>query len=85
MTRAHIVLPDELIRQVDAAVGKRKRSRFVADALREKLKREALLIALEKTAGILSAESHPEWATSRKAAAWVHETRRTGERTERGR
>lgn len=85
MTRAHVVLPDELIRQVDATVGIRKRSRYIADALREKLKRDALLRALDRAAGVLTAEVYPEWATSRKAAAWVRETRRSGERADRDR
>ena len=85
MTRAHVVLPDELIRQVDAEVGKRQRSRYIADALREKLRRDKLLRALDNAAGILTARAYPEWATSRKAAAWVRETRRSGEHADRDR
>jgi metal-responsive CopG/Arc/MetJ family transcriptional regulator len=77
--RAHMVLPEALVKQVDAVVGKRKRSRFVEEAVREKLRREGLLAALKETAGALSEESHPEWATSEKAAAWVRESRRQDE------
>ncbi|MBM3924994.1 MAG: hypothetical protein FJ320_03260 [SAR202 cluster bacterium] len=77
--RTHLILPDDLVKQVDATVGKRKRSRFVEEAVREKLRREALLAALSATAGMLSAEDHPQWAASKQAAAWVRESRRRDE------
>lgn len=73
--RTHLILSDEVVKKIDEAVGKRKRSGFVEEAVREKLKREALLLALAATAGMLSAEEHPEWATPEKAAAWVRESR----------
>lgn len=34
------------------------------------LKKEALLAALQETAGSLSAQDHPEWATGEKVYAW---------------
>jgi len=77
--RTHVVLPDRLIEEIDGTVGKRKRSRFVEEAIREKLKRGALLKALKETAGILSPEEYPEWETSDKAAAWIRESRRHDE------
>jgi metal-responsive CopG/Arc/MetJ family transcriptional regulator len=77
--RAHLILPDELVERVDALVGKRKRSRFVEEAVRERLRREALTAALEGTAGALSMEKHPDWATPDKAAAWVRASRHQGD------
>ena len=62
-------LREDLASEVDAKVGRAKRSRFVTEAVREKLRKENLLSALEKTAGILSAEEHPEWATPEKVAS----------------
>jgi len=79
--RTHIVLAEELVKDIDKLVGKRKRSRFVEDAAREKLNREKLLSALEETAGIISAEEYPDWGTTGKVAAWVRDSRR--EDTER--
>ena len=73
--RAHIVLPDKLTEEIDGIVGKRKRSRFVEDAIREKLKKKALLEALSETAGVLAAEEYPEWETPERAAAWVRQSR----------
>jgi metal-responsive CopG/Arc/MetJ family transcriptional regulator len=73
--RTHIVLPDELVKEIDNFVSKRKRSRFIEEAVKEKLKREALLNALGETAGTLSAEEHHEWETEEEVAAWVRESR----------
>ncbi len=73
--RTHVMFPDELVKDVDRLVGRRKRSRFVTDAVREKLRRERLLSALGETAGIISAEEYPEWATTEKVAAWVRKSR----------
>ncbi|MBI2918093.1 MAG: hypothetical protein HYY01_08870 [Chloroflexi bacterium] len=73
--RTHLVLSEELVREIDALVGKRQRSRFVEEAARDKLKRERLLKALRETAGILSAEDHPEWATREDVYAWVRKLR----------
>jgi len=35
--RAHVVLPEELVREVDRLTGPRKRSQFIEDAVRMKL------------------------------------------------
>lgn len=74
--RTHVILPEELVKAVDAHAGKGKRSQFFEEAIREKLRIEVLLSALEKTAGMLSAEDHPEWDTPEHVAAWVRESRR---------
>ena len=44
--RTHLILPDELVQQVDSLVGKGKRSKFVEDAVREAVRREKLLEAI---------------------------------------
>lgn len=78
--RAHLVLPDDLVEEVDALVGKRRRSAFFAEAARERLRRERLRQAMRETAGSIKAEDHPEWSTSRKVAAWVRKQRRQSSR-----
>jgi hypothetical protein len=77
--RTHLILPDRLIAEIDSLVGKRKRSRFVEEAIREKLKKRVLLKGLKDTAGILSAEEYPAWETPDKTAAWVRELRQSDE------
>ena len=78
--RTHLILSEELVKRVDNLVGKRKRSRFVEEAVGEKLRREAVIDALKQTAGMLSAEEHPEWKTPEKVANWVRESRRRDEK-----
>lgn len=73
--RTHLVLSEEIVREIDALVGKRRRSRYVEEAVKERLRRDALTKALEETAGCLSAEDHPEWATTEDVAAWVRRQR----------
>ena len=64
---------------MDNSVGRRKRSRFIKQALKEKLRKEALLDALKDTAGALSSEEHPEWETREKVATCVRESRQEKE------
>jgi Arc/MetJ family transcription regulator len=77
--RTHIVVPEELIAEVDRVAGKRKRSRFVEEAVREKLARTALDAALAETAGIVSPTDYPEWETPEKVSAWVQAGRQEDE------
>ncbi len=83
--RAHVVLPDDLVDEIDRLVGKRRRSAFIAEAARDRVRREGLLRALKETAGILKAEDYPEWATPAKVARWVRKIRRESERAGRRR
>jgi len=69
--RTHVVVPGELIQAVDRVAGKRRRSRFVEEAIREKLSRQLLSAALAATAGALSPADYPEWDTPEKVSAWV--------------
>jgi metal-responsive CopG/Arc/MetJ family transcriptional regulator len=82
--RTHVVLPRDLVTTVDSLAGKRTRSEFVEEALREKVARERLGKALAETAGSLNLADHPEWATPEKVSAWVHNMRNEeNEATER--
>ncbi len=78
--RTHIILPDDLVEAMDGLVGKRRRSAFVAEAIRERVRREQLRRALKESAGILKEADYPEWATPAKVARWVRKIRREGER-----
>ena len=73
--RTNLLLPKELVEEVDHFAGARGRSRYVAEALRARLKRDRLGEMIEKTAGVLRPEDYPEWATSEKVVAWVRARR----------
>jgi metal-responsive CopG/Arc/MetJ family transcriptional regulator len=71
MMRTHVLLPVDLVDEIDAVVGQRKRSRFIAEAVAEKLRRsrlESALDELERTPAVLEV---PGWETSESAAQWV--------------
>ena len=79
MVRAHVVLPEDLLKEVDQVAGKRGRSRFVEAAIREKLSREAVAAALREAAGSLDLAHYPEWQTPEEVSAWVRASRRADE------
>ncbi|MBI2940851.1 MAG: hypothetical protein HYY04_10480 [Chloroflexi bacterium] len=71
MVRTHVVLPDDLVRDIDRLVGKRRRSEFLAAAAYERIRRLALGETLIRGAGILKEKDYPHWATPEKVSAWV--------------
>ena len=52
LARTNLTLPEDLLRDVDAVAGPRGRSRYVAEAVRQRLKRDRLRRAVEESAGI---------------------------------
>ena len=82
--RAHVVLPEDLIEKIDQVAGRRRRSRFVESAIREKLARETLTRALEDSSGAVEAAGYAEWATPELTSQWVAERRRADEQRQAG-
>lgn len=75
MARAHVVMSDEVLDEVDERVGERGRSRFVEEAVREKLARLHLEEELRKTRGIARGKGYEHWRDRRSATAWVRKAR----------
>lgn len=73
--RTNLLLPEELVREVDRIAGPRNRSRFFAEAAAAKVKRERLRLAFEQAAGIAKTEDYPHWATSEDVVRWVRARR----------
>ena len=76
--RAHIVLPQELIEEIDAVVGPRGRSAFLVETARAELRRRRLLTFLRDDQPAWSEKDHPELAAG--ASAWVRRLRSEGEK-----
>jgi Arc/MetJ-type ribon-helix-helix transcriptional regulator len=76
--RTHIVIPEELATQIDALVGKRRRSQFLTEAAKRELQRLRQLKALESARGAWKDKAHPELA--RGAVRWVKTLRRENEK-----
>ena len=79
--RAHVVLPDELLADVDALVGPRGRSAFLAEVIREAVNRRRLLTFLGSKEPVLKDEDYPEFQDG--ADAWVRQMRDESLRLER--
>lgn len=70
--RLHISLDDELVRALDGRVGQRRRSTFIAAAVRRALDDERRWEDIEGAMGALSDAEHA-WDTD--PAGWVREQR----------
>ena len=80
-TRTHVILPSEVVREIDALVGKRGRSAFLAEVARQEVARRKLLAILDRPGPVWRSEDHPE--LKHGAAAWVSKMRREEERARR--
>lgn len=78
--RTHVVMPKEVVAEVDRLVGSRHRSEFVTEAVEEKLRQERLKEAAHRLAGSLAHGGIPEWDTSESAAEWVRSLRRESDK-----
>ena len=72
---ANLSLPPDLVDEVDALAGRRNRSAFVEAAIRDRLRRERLRLAMARAAGAWTAKEYPEFETPEQVAAWVRERR----------
>jgi metal-responsive CopG/Arc/MetJ family transcriptional regulator len=54
LARTNLTLPADLLAQVDDLAGPRGRSRYVAEAVAQRLKRDKLGHAIRSTAGVIS-------------------------------
>jgi hypothetical protein len=75
--RAHVVLPNDLVSEIDKIAGSRGRSAFLADLARREIKRRRLLELFKRKEPIWKDKDHPELKGG--AAAWVREMRAQSE------
>ena len=71
--RLHITLADEVVRELDRRVGPRRRSGFIAAAVRTALDDERRWDLVELSLGAVASQGH-EW--DHDPAAWVRQQRR---------
>jgi hypothetical protein len=75
MMRTQVVIPKDIIQDIDDLVGRRDRNRFLVEAVEEKLRRVRQRVALERVAGSLGDVDVPGWETPEDAASWVNASR----------
>lgn len=69
LARTNLTLPEELMAEVDELAGPRGRSRYVAEAVAQRVKRDKLGKAIRETAGIMVGS--PGWMSPDEVVAWV--------------
>jgi len=77
--RAHILIPSDLLREIDALVGPRGRSAFLLETAKQEVRRRKLLRFLESGHATWKSEDHPE--LSGGTEAWVRDLRKQSERS----
>lgn len=76
--RTHVVLSDQLVKDIDTLVGSRQRSVFITQAAEKELMRRRQIQALKAAAGAWKDEDHPE--LKQGSAKWVNNLRQENER-----
>jgi metal-responsive CopG/Arc/MetJ family transcriptional regulator len=69
LARTNLTLPKDLLVEVDALAGPRGRSRYVAEAVAQRVKRDKLGKAIRETAGIMVGK--PGWMSPDEVVQWV--------------
>jgi hypothetical protein len=78
--RAHVLLPQDLVKEIDSIVGPRRRSAFLVETARDAVRRTKLLRFLENDAVLEndapSGRDTDQSEPSDSAARWVRQLRR---------
>lgn len=74
-SRAQIVLPDELLAELDQTVGSSRQSEFIVEAVREKLHRVRRIRAVREMAAVTTADDIPGWTSPEEVSAWLRDSR----------
>jgi metal-responsive CopG/Arc/MetJ family transcriptional regulator len=69
LARTNLTLPEELMREVDELAGPRGRSRYVAEAVAQRVKRDRLGKAIRESAGVMKGK--PGAMTPEEVTRWV--------------
>ncbi|MCU0500181.1 MAG: hypothetical protein MUC51_00180 [Anaerolineae bacterium] len=77
-----VTLPTALLIRLREHVPARQRSRFILEALEERLALEEQNLALAETAGAWSEQNHPEMRSDEDIDRWLSELRRSWSRKE---
>jgi hypothetical protein len=75
--RAHVILPIDVVADIDKLVGKRGRSAFLTEVARDEIQRRQQRNALRAAKGAWKDDDHPELKDG--AEAWVNQMRSESE------
>ena len=75
--RTHVVLSEQLVKDIDTLVGSRQRSSFITQAAERELMRLRQIAALKAAAGAWKDKDHPE--LKQGSVKWVRKLRQENE------
>ena len=75
--RTHVVLSEQLVKDIDMIVGSRRRSSFLTEAAEKELMRRRQAAALKAATGAWKDSDHPELGQG--SDQWVRKLRQEGE------
>ncbi|MBM4136053.1 MAG: hypothetical protein FJ241_04390 [Nitrospira sp.] len=73
--RAHVIMDEDIVKEIDRLVGKKKRSSFISEATKKELKRLKQLSLIKKFKGVWKDEDHPELSGKEGTYKWVRKLR----------
>lgn len=76
--RTHVIIPEQLVKEIDMFVGSRQRSSFLVQAAERELMRVKQLRALDATTGSWKDADHPELKSG--SEKWIKTLRQANER-----
>ena len=77
-----VMLPEALLSRLREYVPARQRSRFILEAIEERLALEEQITALAETAGAWSDQNHPEMRTDEDIDHWLDDLRQSWSKKE---
>ena len=73
--RAHVIIEEDIVKEIDRLIGKKKRSSFIAGAAKKELKRVRQLSMIKKFKGVWKDADHPELTGKEGTYKWVRKLR----------
>ena len=80
-TRAHVIVDESILREIDRLAGKKKRSSFITDAAKKELQRLNQLSILNKLKGAWKDEDHLDMRGKDGTYKVVRKLRQENEKT----
>lgn len=81
--KAHVIIDENILKEIDRLMGKKKRSSFIAGAAKKELKRFNQLLLLKKLKGTWKDEDHPDMNSKNGTYKWVRKQRERDEKLSR--
>jgi hypothetical protein len=78
--RTHVIIEEDIVKEIDRLVGKKKRSSFISEATKKELKKLKQLSVIKKLRGVWKDEDHPELAGKDGTYKWLRKLRSEDEK-----